>query len=675
MGNDFDEALAQIIEEKARVLADFSLPEKVCCGSEEIRKRLWSWCRNFYGILSDYSLLAILVKEIEIIEDKVILNDFLEAKKQICHTGQPLFLCPFGEPQGSSYRIMAPLNKEPNYNDSLRNLLDKIDHECKVSKKSRFPKIVFIDDFLNSGGQFRRILNSWRAIDTGVATKQNIDSRACDNLFLSPKQFRTLQQCSLVFFFYVCTEGKRLELESELRDIFPTCQIIIHRTIPENGIFGTKKDVECITSRSETYLSGKSIFGGKKGKDVFELYHVCREAGLQLLRTNEPAWTQNNIEDRCLGYGNSPRLYIGQNNIPTLTLTALWQSGPVNIDGKSFLWQEFLPRRKKITIDPEDPKKTVKPIIRLGERGDHSSCPLEIHIIGDLEALPQNDTITTPGACGYLSKYFDPVATGTLKADIKILSRNLYAKFNNHLKWILPEHDLGTEQKIDVSISRIQLLPFDARTIFSAAIKINADNMLADQMCPLLKQAREVDYKLKKKKDGFLRLQGQDDVKYSVSDFLSCIFGAAQLKMLKQNFYLMYFMRLDGNSPSCSALELNPEMFRSLTLNSADHFNITDFQAAAAAVSDKIGAFIASSAPINDSGLLQKEVAEVYCFLEMLNRRCLSLMQMKKFSPMGLTPRDEETLGKDKFFFLNAYSTNLHVKQYMSLLRSRIEAE
>ena len=675
MSNDFDGALGQIIEEKARVLADFSLPEKVCCGSEEIRRRLWGWCGNFRGLLGDYALLAMLVKEIEIIEDKVILNDFLEAKKQFFRPNQPLFFCPFGEPQGSSYRIMAPLNKEPNYNDSLRNLLDKIDHEHKGPDKCRFPEIVFIDDFLNSGGQFRRILNSWRGIDTGSAERRYIDSRVCDNLFLSPNQFKTLQQCSLVFFFYVCTEGKRLELESVLRDIFPTCQIIIHKTIPENGIFGTREDVECIMNRSETYLSGKSIFGGKKGKDVFELYHVCREAGLQLLRANEPGWTQNNIEDRCLGYGNSPRLYIGQNNIPTFTLTALWQSGPVNIDGKKFHWQEFLPRRKKITSGPEDPRKPIKPIIRLGERGNHSSCPLEIHIIGDLETLPQNDTITTPGSCGYLSKYFDPVAADTLLTDLKILKPNIYAKFNNHLKWSSPENDFVSEQRMDVSVSRIQLLPFDARTVFSADIKVNADNVLADQVYPLLKQAREIDYKPKKKKDGFLRLQGRNDVKYSVAELLSCIFGAARLKMLRQNFFLMYFMRLDSNSPSCGALELNSELFRSLTLNSADRFNIADFQAAAAAVSDKTGAFIASSAPINDSGLLQKEVAEVYCFLEMLNRRCLFLMQMKKFSPRDLTSRDEETLEKDKFFFLNAHSTNLHVKQYMSLLRSRIEEE
>ena len=52
--------------------------------------------------------------------------------------------------------------------------------------------------------------------------------------------------------------------------------------------------------------------------------------------------------DRRLGYGNLCRLIITDYNIPTITITALWQSGEIGIGKKEFTWKELVPRRKKI---------------------------------------------------------------------------------------------------------------------------------------------------------------------------------------------------------------------------------------------------------------------------------------------------------------------------------------
>ena len=74
-------AVEQVIEEKSHVLAHFSPPDAVSCGQQEIKNHLWAWCNNVDGLLSDYSLLATLVKEIDFVEDKDILEAFYRTKK------------------------------------------------------------------------------------------------------------------------------------------------------------------------------------------------------------------------------------------------------------------------------------------------------------------------------------------------------------------------------------------------------------------------------------------------------------------------------------------------------------------------------------------------------------------------------------------------------------------
>jgi hypothetical protein len=71
----------------------------------------------------------------------------------------------------------------------------------------------------------------------------------------------------------------------------------------------------------------------------------CREIGEQLIRseTREVPLTDEVVAERSLGYGGRAMLLSSSVNVPTQTLTAVWQSGAV--DGAT--WRPLLPRRKK----------------------------------------------------------------------------------------------------------------------------------------------------------------------------------------------------------------------------------------------------------------------------------------------------------------------------------------
>lgn len=236
------------------------------------------------------------------------------------------------------------------------------------------------------------------------------------------------------------------------------------------------------------------------------------------------------------------------------------------------------------------------------------------------------------------------------------------------------KHKRNNTEYYSVLISRIQLLKSDARTIFSAHLIINAEGKQADQLYPLLKQAREIKYKTNKWDNGYLsmKIKSEEFRKYSIPELFMIIFDAMGCTLAKNNLFLLYFMRFDSVAQSCEKLQQDHDIMRFLTLDSAKNFNFF-LREAAVVVNNKISAFICKNCPINNSGCLQKEVADVYCVLEMLSRRFINLAQIHYIDPQCITEYDKCVFATNQRFFQKPYSQNEHVKKYMNLLYKRME--
>lgn len=74
-----------------------------------------------------------------------------------------------------------------------------------------------------------------------------------------------------------------------------------------------------------------------------ELRRFCEDVGRRLLSSKttrqERPWTPADLQHRLLGYGNESHLIVFPYNVPTVTLTCLWEAGD--------RWQPLFPRRTK----------------------------------------------------------------------------------------------------------------------------------------------------------------------------------------------------------------------------------------------------------------------------------------------------------------------------------------
>jgi hypothetical protein len=97
-------------------------------------------------------------------------------------------------------------------------------------------------------------------------------------------------------------------------------------------------------------------------KDITQTYELIKDVGYELLKMDrikketykkpEEKWTESDYESRALGYGNGSKLFLGQQNVPTSTITALWLPTPDNenkiiVQGKEVFWKPLFYRKTK----------------------------------------------------------------------------------------------------------------------------------------------------------------------------------------------------------------------------------------------------------------------------------------------------------------------------------------
>jgi hypothetical protein len=207
------------------------------------------------------------------------------------------------------------------------DLIGKEISECRTldeyAKSPNTNPVIFIDDFIASGGQGQDIL----AAGFGVPSLRKQLGEQRDMFSESIRE--RLQQQQVAFVFTAAWNDGLTTLEKAAKDL--GLDAVVYGHIGEDELpFAFENCLEDVDP------SVRSSFEQR-----------CRDIGLQLVATSPEGETakqpEKKLKERALGYGNRAMLLASPVNVPTQTLTLVWSNGEV--DG--IPWMPLLARRKK----------------------------------------------------------------------------------------------------------------------------------------------------------------------------------------------------------------------------------------------------------------------------------------------------------------------------------------
>lgn len=186
--------------------------------------------------------------------------------------------------------------------------------------------LIFVDDFVGSGGQGKDILAAGFGRDD---LRADLDEQR--DLFGSDIQdFLRNARCAFVF-TAAWDEGVRL-IRDTANDL--ALDAVVYRHIGEADI----------------PFADEMCFTGIDREQADAFMAVCSHVGASLVRstakrrpTESEADFASKVASRALGYGNKAMLLASPFNVPTQTMTPFWGQG--RVDGVE--WTPLLPRRKK----------------------------------------------------------------------------------------------------------------------------------------------------------------------------------------------------------------------------------------------------------------------------------------------------------------------------------------
>jgi hypothetical protein len=203
------------------------------------------------------------------------------------------------------------------YSRDVPDSFPKVMTLVEAAEKNVEAPIVFLDDFIGSGGQARDIFGQWFDLDTLKQERLHEDRQ-----LFGTKELEYLRSRRVGFVFVAGWEAGRqaiVEVSKELG-----IETVVHIEIEEPRIpfaFGTEYDPTALVAGS------------------FKEY--CDLIGRKLLGST--GVDGEKVNERALGYGGRAMLLISRYNVPTQVLTCLWHEGEV--DGA--VWTPLLTRRPK----------------------------------------------------------------------------------------------------------------------------------------------------------------------------------------------------------------------------------------------------------------------------------------------------------------------------------------
>jgi HD superfamily phosphohydrolase len=184
--------------------------------------------------------------------------------------------------------------------------------------------VIFIDDFVASGGQAQDILGAWFG-------QQELRLPLNENrgMFDDHSLARYLQDRPVAFVFVAAWEDGMRVVSEALATV--KLQAVVYRHLAEADLPFMHEALAGVDPRVREGFIER-----------------CREIGQHLLASIAQAESkpvdQAKNKQRALGYGNRGMLLSSPFNVPSQTLTAVWARGIVNgVD-----WEPLLARRKKV---------------------------------------------------------------------------------------------------------------------------------------------------------------------------------------------------------------------------------------------------------------------------------------------------------------------------------------
>ncbi len=352
------------------ILKDYEITAKRI-GIREAKLRVINWLENFDKLgFINFELPLHLIENIDFIQfndmtDKVIKDagNWIEQNSS--------YITFLGEPNESSFKLTSKLHREKNFCLSLSVLLSKLQNPTGN-------KILLFDDFLNSGGQ---LVSIFYALMNKQLPNGEINDEADSRTKLNTDQIRKFKKAEIHLFYYQAFDEGTKKVEQRLKNELGL-NINIHShfyTNNNDSAFGDADEQEKIVGGASGKLKHRSSFQGTNYSDLTEFYSLLKLVGESLLRVKETKWEENKYKNRALGYGNLCRVIITDSNVPTVTLTALWQNGRIELNEKVVEWKELVPRTKKIL-----PKaKSSQELKEKGINYDLIAEELQIHYEND----------------------------------------------------------------------------------------------------------------------------------------------------------------------------------------------------------------------------------------------------------------------------------------------------
>lgn len=312
--------------------------------SDEARKRVLGWIENFDKIgYDDFDLALILLENIDFLTTNHIYKKIISR----CNTflGN-CYIAPLGEISESSFHLTAGQYKNPKYKVSLKELLE-------FMPESGENQILFIDDFLNSGSQVISIF--YALLGVPLPTHETTDEYEKRMQLKDEALITKLRNSKIHLGYYLAfDEGKKKIIDLLVKK--QKLNIEVHSYAVSNYLknpFGDEEEQQKIRGALNGKARNGSVFKGIDYKRIKPFYKILINVGKSLLIQNEPQWPKKKYDERKLGYGNLASLIITERNVPTITLTALWQKGKIKVNRNEIEWKELLPRSKKVLPEIE----------------------------------------------------------------------------------------------------------------------------------------------------------------------------------------------------------------------------------------------------------------------------------------------------------------------------------
>jgi hypothetical protein len=185
--------------------------------------------------------------------------------------------------------------------------------------------LLLWDEFCGNGGHSTTVLSQWLSLKDDTLDEDLVEALGED----LAKKFRSTE-CALIF---------ALARQSGMRNT--------RRFIEKHGLtrVSVLEPTEIVPD-VDTVFSGSGVFLDEHERD--EVREFLEDVGLKLLAKKktqpERPWSDAKVEDCVLGYGNTAQLLVFYYNVPTVTLTALWE--------KCSSWMPLFPRRPKLAVGP-----------------------------------------------------------------------------------------------------------------------------------------------------------------------------------------------------------------------------------------------------------------------------------------------------------------------------------